>query len=95
MADQQTRDLFARVLVRAYSVKWPSLYCAFKPVFGASFLIGRRRIDVMMCPHCGEMPYYEGSRLLATADLSAAASKLFPVYRRIYRNDPVVQSVTQ
>jgi hypothetical protein len=76
----QTREALARTLMTAYSVAWPPMYCAFMPVYAASFTVGTRHIDVLMCPGCDEMRYFDGSRLIQTADFRAARRKIVSIY---------------
>ncbi len=83
-ADARTRELFARTMTTGYSVPWPTKYCAFSPVYGASFLLGERHIDVLMCPGCDETQYYDGARWIRTADFGAVKLKLVPIYDRLF-----------
>jgi len=53
----------SRELQRIYSVDWMSRYCAFTPRYGIRLHRRRGVVDVLICPHCGEVHFVMGKTL--------------------------------
>lgn len=50
----------AQQLEQVYRVDWPSSYCAFAPRYAVRFHLADGLVDVLLCPHCGEVHFYHG-----------------------------------
>ena len=50
-------------LQRVYSVDWPPLRCAFVPRYGIRLHRPSGIVDVLICPHCGELRFLMGKSL--------------------------------
>jgi hypothetical protein len=78
--------LAARELERIYSVDWPSFYCVFAPRYGLRFHIATSTVDVLICPHCGEVHFLSDGVLRraymqdGAPDLMRMLKPLFPRY---------------
>ena len=73
-------------LERDYCVDWPNLYCAFVARYGVRVHSSREQIEVLVCPHCGELKFYRKERWFRSAFL---AGRLLPLLQKAFPDYPL------
>lgn len=73
-------------LERVYRVDWPPLYCAFVPRYGVRLRLSTRTVEVLVCPHCGEVKFYAAQGWLRSASVSA---ELFRLLGKVFPEHPL------
>jgi hypothetical protein len=71
-------------LERVYRADWPSLYCAFVARYGVRVRLPDSVVEVLVCPHCGEVQFYRSGKWFrsasVTGELLHLLRKAFPDY---------------
>ena len=71
-------------LERVYVIDWPPLYCAFVPRYGVRLQFPAHSVEVLVCPHCGEVQFSKGREWFRSASVTARLFRLlekaFPDY---------------
>ena len=80
--------LAARDLQRIYPVDWPPLACAFAPRYGLRFHLATSTVDVLICPHCGEVHFLTG-RVLRRASMRDGAPELMRLLKSLFPRHPL------
>lgn len=78
----------ARELQRIYPIDWPPLACAFAPRYGLRFHLGQSTVDVLICPHCGEVHFLMG-RVLRRASMRDGAPELMRMLKPLFPRHPL------
>jgi hypothetical protein len=66
----------AAELRRAYRIDWPLLYCAFVARYGVRLRLGTSTVEVLVCPHCGEVQFYRSGKWLRSASVTGGLLQL-------------------
>jgi hypothetical protein len=69
-----------------YCFDWPNLYCAFAARYGVRLHFTTHSVDVVLCPHCGEIRFYKNGRWFRSAFLTG---NLFPLLRKTFLDYPL------
>jgi hypothetical protein len=80
--------MIARELERVYPVDWPELYCAFAPRYAVRFHCSAGAIDVLLCPHCGEVHFLFGKQV-RRASMQERQSKILGVLTHLFPRFPL------
>jgi hypothetical protein len=75
-----TRAL-GKQLEHVYCFDWPNLYCAFEARYGVRIHFPTHSVEVLVCPHCGEVRFFKGAQWSRSAYL---AWKLLPLLQKAF-----------
>jgi hypothetical protein len=78
-------------LERAYRIDWPNLYCAFVARYGVRLYFPTHSVEVLVCPHCGEVNFYRRGQWFRRASL---AGRLLPLLRKAFPDHPLRENET-
>jgi hypothetical protein len=75
-----------KALERDYCFDWPNLYCAFAARYGVRVHFPTHSVEVVICPHCGEVRFYKGGQWFRTGFL---AGRLVPLLQKTFPDYPL------
>jgi hypothetical protein len=75
----------AEELQRVYRADWPPLYCAFVARYGLRVRLGTKTVEVLVCPHCGEVQFYAGKHIRS----ASVSSELLRILQSIFSDYPL------
>ena len=84
--DAASARALGKELERVYRVDWPPLYCAFVARYGVRLRLSSRTVEVLVCPHCGEVKFYTAPGWLRSSSVS---SELFRLLGKVFPDYPL------
>jgi len=71
---------------RVYCVDWPNLYCAFVARYGIRVHFPTHSVEVLVCPHCGQVKFYKRGQWFRSAFLTG---RLLPLLQKAFADYPL------
>ena len=84
--DAASVHALGKELERDYCVDWPNLYCAFVARYGVRVHFPTHSVEVLVCPHCGEVQFYKRGKWFHSAFLSG---RLLPLLQKAFPDHPL------
>ena len=81
----------AEELQRVYRSDWPPLYCAFVARYGVRLRLATSTVDVLVCPHCGEVQFYRSGECFRSASVTA---ELLHLLQKTFPDHPLRENET-
>jgi hypothetical protein len=73
-------------LERVYCFDWPNLYCAFVARYGIRVHLPTHSVEVLVCPHCGQVQFYKRGQWFRNAFLTG---RLLPLLQESFPDYPL------
>jgi hypothetical protein len=91
LLDAASTRAIGKALERDYCFDWPNLYCAFVARYGVRVHFSTHSVEVLVCPHCGELKFYKRGQWFRSALLTG---RLIPLLQKAFPDYPLRDNET-